>query len=261
MSILVTGGAGYIGSQMVLELLETGEEPIVLDDLSTGFRVAIPREAKFIRGDVGDERLVSRVIDRNGVDAIVHFAGSVVVPNSVKDPLAYYLNNTCKSRNLIACAIKARVEHFIFSSSAAVYGMAAENPVTEQAEPRPISPYGTSKLMTEIMLRDAAAAFPLRYVALRYFNVAGADPHGRTGQSTLDATHLVKVAVQAALGQRPYPRYSARTIRPQMVHASAITFMSATWHAHISTRFDIYGPVVALRYSIAAMDAAHQSWK
>ena len=204
MSILVTGGAGYIGSQMVLELLETGEEPIVLDDLSTGFRVAIPREAKFIRGDVGDERLVSRVIDRNGVDAIVHFAGSVVVPNSVKDPLAYYLNNTCKSRNLIACAIKARVEHFIFSSSAAVYGMAAENPVTEQAEPRPISPYGTSKLMTEIMLRDAAAAFPLRYVALRYFNVAGADPHGRTGQSTLDATHLVKVAVQAALGQRPY---------------------------------------------------------
>ena len=204
MSVLVTGGAGYIGSQMVLELLDAGEEPIVLDDLSTGVREAIPDRVKLVTGDAGDEKLVSRVIVKNGVDAIIHLAGSVIVPDSVKDPLGYYLNNTCKSRTLIACAVKVKVKHFIFSSSAAVYGMPAKNPVTEQAELRPISPYGNSKLMTEIMLRDTAAAFPMSYVALRYFNVAGADPNGRTGQSTPHATHLIKVAVQAALGQRPY---------------------------------------------------------
>jgi UDP-glucose 4-epimerase len=203
MSVLVTGGAGYIGS-MVLELLKRREAVTILDDLSTGFRSAVPDGARLVIGDFGDENLVLPLLSKCSVDAIIHLAGSMVVPDSVRDPLGYYLNNTCKSRNLIACAVKAKVKHFIFSSSAAVYGIPSENPVNEQAELRPISPYGSSKLMTEIMLRDTAAAFHLNYVALRYFNVAGADPRGRTGQSTLNATHLIKVAVQTALGQRPY---------------------------------------------------------
>jgi UDP-glucose 4-epimerase len=204
MSVLVTGGAGYIGSHVVLALLEACEEPIVLDDLSTGCREAVPDAVTFVKGDVGDEHLVSRVIAENGVNAIIHLAGSIIVPESVRDPLGYYFNNTCKSRALIACAVKAKLKHFIFSSSAAVYGLCSETAVAEGAELRPISPYGSSKLMTEIMLRDAASAFPLRYVSLRYFNVAGADPKGRAGQSTPNATHLIKIGVQAALKQRPY---------------------------------------------------------
>lgn len=204
MGILVTGGAGYIGSHMVLELLDAGEEVTVLDDFSTGFRWAVPDGARLVVGDVGDKDVVLQAISKNGIDAIIHFAGSIVVPDSVRDPLGYYLNNTCKSRSLVECALKTKVKHFIFSSSAAVYGMPVENPVTEQAQPNPISPYGSSKLMTEIMLRDTAAALQLSYVALRYFNVAGADPRGRSGQSTPHATHLIKVAVETALGQRPY---------------------------------------------------------
>ena len=204
MGVLVTGGAGYIGSHMVLELLDTGEDVLVLDNLSTGFRWAVPDEAKFVEGDIGDHNLVRRLLLRNPIDAIIHFAGSVVVPDSVADPLGYYLNNTCKSRSLIACAVETKVPHFIFSSTAAVYGMPEKNPVAEDARLEPISPYGSSKLMTEIMLRDTANAHDLRYVALRYFNVAGADQAGRSGQSTPHATHLIKVAVQAALGQRPY---------------------------------------------------------
>jgi UDP-glucose 4-epimerase len=204
MAMLVTGAAGYIGSHMVLELLDAGAEVTVLDDLSTGFRWAVPDAASLVVGDVGDPNLVTRTIQTSGADAILHFAGSVVVPESVKDPLSYYFNNTCKSRTLIECAVKAQVKHFVFSSTAAVYGLPERNPVGEQAETRPISPYGSSKLMTEMMLADAAAAHDLRYVALRYFNVAGADPAGRCGQSTEHATHLIKVAVQTALGQRPY---------------------------------------------------------
>ena len=204
MSVLVTGGAGYIGSHTVLELLDAGEEVTVLDDFSTGFRWAVPDGARLVVGDVGDKDVVLQAISKNGIDAIIHFAGSIVVPDSVRDPLGYYLNNTCKSRSLVECALKTKVKHFIFSSSAAVYGMPVENPVTEQAQPNPISPYGSSKLMTEIMLRDTAAALQLSYVALRYFNVAGADPRGRSGQSTPHATHLIKVAVETALGQRPY---------------------------------------------------------
>jgi UDP-glucose 4-epimerase len=204
MSVLITGGAGYIGSHVVLELLDAHEKPIVLDDLSTGFRESVPDVVKFIRGDVSDEKLVMQVITEHGVDAIIHLAGSVVVPESVRDPLSYYYNNTCKSRTLIACAINANLKHFIFSSSAAVYGASSATAVAEGAELQPISPYGSSKLMTEIMLRDTAIAFPMRYVALRYFNVAGADPKSRTGQSTPNATHLIKIAVQAALKQRPY---------------------------------------------------------
>ena len=204
MGVLVTGGAGFIGSHMVLELLDAGEDVVVLDNLSTGFRWAVPDAAKFVEGDIGDHDLVSRFFLSNSIDAIIHFAGSVVVPESVADPLGYYLNNTCKSRSLIASAVEIKVPHFIFSSTAAVYGMPKENPVAEGVLLEPISPYGTSKLMTELMLRDAARAHDLRYVALRYFNVAGADPRGRSGQSTAHATHLVKVACETALGERPY---------------------------------------------------------
>jgi len=204
MGVLVTGGAGYIGSHMVLELLDTGEDVLVLDNLSSGFRWAVPNDTKFVEGDVGDHNLVRRLLLRNPIDAIIHFAGSIVVPESMSDPLGYYLNNTCKSRALIACAVETKVKHFIFSSTAAVYGVPESNPVSEDARLEPISPYGSSKLMTEIMLRDVSRAHDLRYVALRYFNVAGADPQGRSGQSTPQVTHLIKVAAQAALGQRPY---------------------------------------------------------
>jgi UDP-glucose 4-epimerase len=204
MAILVTGGAGFIGSHMVLALLDEGEDVVILDNLSTGFRWAIPHQAELIEGDVGDYKLVRDLMLRRRIDAIIHFAGSVVVPESVRDPLRYYVNNTCNSRSLIACAVETKVPHFIFSSTAAVYGMPAGNPVGEDADTRPTSPYGSSKLMTEIILRDAAMAHGLRYVALRYFNVAGADPAGRIGQSTANATHLIKVAVQAAVGARPY---------------------------------------------------------
>jgi UDP-glucose 4-epimerase len=204
MSVLVTGGAGFIGSHMALALLDAGEDVLVIDNLSTGFRWAVPAEAKFVEGDVGDHSLVGRLLRQNAIDAIVHFAGSIVVPESVADPLGYYLNNTCKSRTLLAAAVEAKIPHFIFSSTAAVYGIAEVSPVIEDIELRPISPYGSSKLMTEMMLRDTANAHPLRYVALRYFNVSGADPKGRSGQSTPQATHLIKVASQAALGERPY---------------------------------------------------------
>jgi UDP-glucose 4-epimerase len=203
MSVLVTGGAGFIGSHMTLELLDAGEDVIVLDNLSTGFRWAVPDEATFVEGDVGDQTLVRGLLKKNSIDAILHFAGSIVVPESVADPLGYYLNNTCKSRALIACAVETKIPYFIFSSTAAVYGIPEINPVTEEAKLEPISPYGSSKLMTETMLRDTAKAHPMRFVALRYFNVAGADPKGRSGQSTPRATHLIKVASEAALGLRP----------------------------------------------------------
>jgi UDP-glucose 4-epimerase len=204
MSILVTGGAGYIGSHMVLALTDAGQRVVVLDNLSTGFRWAVDPRAMLVEGDTGDEALVAQLIKAHAVEAIIHFAGSIVVPESVTDPLGYYLNNTVKSRGLIAAAVTAGVPHFIFSSTAAVYGNPAITPVPENADLRPVSPYGSSKLMTEIMLADTARAHPLRYVALRYFNVAGADPAGRSGQSTPRATHLIKVACEAALGKRPY---------------------------------------------------------
>jgi UDP-glucose 4-epimerase len=203
MSVLVTGGAGFIGSHMALQLLDAGEDVFVVDNLSTGFRWAVPDGATFVEGDVGDHDLVLGLLQRNAIDAVLHFAGSIVVPESVADPLGYYLNNTCKSRSLIACAVETKIPNFIFSSTAAVYGIPKINPVTEDATLEPISPYGSSKLMTETMLRDTAKAHPLRFVALRYFNVAGADPKGRSGQSTARATHLIKVASETALGMRP----------------------------------------------------------
>jgi UDP-glucose 4-epimerase len=202
MTVLVTGGAGYIGSHMVLALVDAGEEVVVLDNLTTGFAWAVSPAAKLVRGDIADEELVISLVKEHGIDAIIHFAGSIVVPDSVSDPLGYYLNNTVKSRALMHAAVKSGVKNFIFSSTAAVYGNPKSLPVFETDEPAPISPYGTSKLMTEMMLRDSHAAYGLNYVALRYFNVAGADPKGRTGQSTPRATHLIKVACQTALGQR-----------------------------------------------------------
>lgn len=202
MAVLVTGGAGYIGSHMVWELLDAGEEVVVLDRLSTGFEWAVAPEAKLIVGDVGDSALVRQTLDEHRIDSVIHFAGSIVVPESVADPLAYYENNTVKTRALLADVVAGGVQHFIFSSTAAVYGSAGLEPIREDGRLSPESPYGRSKLMTEWMLADASAAHPLRYTALRYFNVAGADPRGRTGQSTPGATHLIKVAAETATGKR-----------------------------------------------------------
>lgn len=201
-AVLVTGGAGYIGSHAVLALLDAGWPVVVLDNLVTGFRWAVPEQAIFVEGDIADGDLVGRLIGEHGIGAIMHFAGSVVVPESVSDPLKYYDNNTARSRALIASAIAGGVRHFIFSSTAAAYGIPDEIPVKETMPTVPINPYGRSKLMTEWMLRDAAAAHDLNYCALRYFNVAGADPQCRSGQSTAGATHLIKVAVEAATGKR-----------------------------------------------------------
>jgi len=203
MTVLVTGGAGYIGSHMVYALIAAGERVVVLDNLSTGFDWAIAEGAPLVLGETGDQALVSQLIRQHAVESIIHFAASIVVPDSVSDPLGYYKNNTVNSRALIECAVKGGVKHFIFSSTAAVYGNPARVPVTEDDLTAPMSPYGSSKLMTEIMLRDAGFAHGLAHVILRYFNVAGADPELRTGQSTRGATHLIKVAVETALGRRP----------------------------------------------------------
>ena len=202
MTVLVTGGAGYIGSHMVLALAEAGESVVVIDNLSTGFSTSLPEGVPLFIGDAADENLVEGVIAAHGVESIVHFAGSVVVPDSMRDPLAYYRNNTMTTRSLLNAAVKCGVSRFIFSSTAAVYGNPERMPVTEDAPTRPLSPYGSSKLMTEIMLHDVAAAHGMNYVVLRYFNVAGADPQARIGLSTAGATHLLKIAVEAATGQR-----------------------------------------------------------
>jgi UDP-glucose 4-epimerase len=202
MTILVTGGAGYIGSHTVLALTQGGASVVVIDNLSTGFSQFLPEGVPLFIGDAADENLVENVIAAHGVDAIIHFAGSVVVPDSLRDPLGYYRNNTMTTRNLLNAAVRRNVRRFIFSSTAAVYGNPDLVPVPEEAPTRPLSPYGMSKLMTEIMLHDVAAAHDMRYVVLRYFNVAGADPDARIGLATVGATHLLKIAVEAATGQR-----------------------------------------------------------
>ncbi|MBF9234751.1 UDP-glucose 4-epimerase GalE [Microvirga alba] len=204
MTVLVTGGAGYIGSHMVLELIDAGEQVIVLDDLSTGFRWSVPPAATLVIGDAGDQALVSRLIDEHGIDSILHFAAKIVVPESVADPLAYYLNNVVKSRALIETAVAKGIKSFIFSSTATVYGNAGASLLSEDLPVAPINPYGRTKVMTEWMLEDTCKAHGLRYAVLRYFNVAGADPKGRSGQSTPRATHLIKVAAQVALGRQLY---------------------------------------------------------
>jgi len=249
MAVLVTGGAGYIGSQMVYALLDAGERVVVLDDLSTGFRWAVPEAAPFVRGESGDQALLTQLFREHDVDAIIHFAASIVVPDSMRDPLRYYRNNTVNSRVLIESAVQCGVRHFVFSSTAAVYGNPATVPVDEDAPTVPISPYGWSKLMTEIMLRDASRAHGLSHVILRYFNVAGADPNGRTGQSSASATHLIKVAAETALGLRPkleifgtdYPTPDGTCIR-DYIHVSDL----ATAHALALRHLRAGGPPLTL---------------
>jgi UDP-glucose 4-epimerase len=202
MTVMVTGGAGYIGSHAVLALLDAGYGVVVVDNLVTGFDWAVDERATLIECAIEDEGRVRAAIRGHHVKAIMHFAGSVVVPESVSDPLKYYRNNTAASRSLIESAVTESVPHFIFSSTAATYGTPTTEKVSETSPTLPINPYGMSKLMTEAMLRDVAAAHPMNYAALRYFNVAGADPEGRSGQSTAGATHLIKVAVEAATGKR-----------------------------------------------------------
>jgi len=204
MAVLVTGGAGYIGSHMVLHLTDLGIETIVLDNLSTGFDWAVDHRARFINGEAGDVEFVSNLIKTYNIEEIVHFAGSIIVPESVINPLKYYANNTCVTRNLLEAAVRGGVKRFVFSSTAAVYGMTGLDPVGEDMALNPMSPYGRSKLMSEMMLADTAVAHEINYGVLRYFNVAGADPQKRSGQSTKDATHLIKVAVQTALGFRDH---------------------------------------------------------
>ncbi len=259
MTVLVTGGAGYIGSHMVLALLDAGDKVVVVDNLSTGFRAAVPPPAILIEGNVGDQDLVRRVIEEHGVRAIIHFAGSIVVPDSVADPLGYYLNNTSNSRALIDAAVKTGVKSFIFSSTAAVYGNPKEIPVKEDAELRPVSPYGTSKLMTELMLADTAFAHDFRYVALRYFNVAGADPAGRTGQSTPRATHLIKVACETALGKRAsmdvfgtdYPTADGTCVR-DYIHVTDLVaaHMVALRHLESGGTSDVFNCGYSSGYSV-----------
>jgi UDP-glucose 4-epimerase len=201
-TVLVTGGAGYIGSHAVLALLDAGWKVVVVDNLVTGFDWAVDKRAKLVVANIEDEAVVRQTMREEGVIAVMHFAGSVVVPESVSDPLKYYRNNTVASRSLIESAVAEGVKHFIFSSTAATYGIPEKVPVSEDSPKSPINPYGMSKLMTEFMLRDVAAAHPINYCALRYFNVAGADPQGRSGQSTAGATHLIKIAAEAATGKR-----------------------------------------------------------
>lgn len=200
-TILVTGGAGYIGSHVTLQLRERGEDVVVLDNLSTGFREAV-LDAELVVGDVGDRDLVENLLRSRAIDSVLHFAAHTIVPESVRDPLKYYGNNTCATRNLLACCAAAGVRHFIFSSTAAVYGTPESGIADEETPTRPINPYGMSKLMSETMLRDLCAATSLRHVVLRYFNVAGSDPEGRIGQSTANATLLIKVACELAVGKR-----------------------------------------------------------
>ena len=242
MSVLVTGGAGYIGGHMTLGLLDQGEKVVVLDNLSTGFAWAVPEGARLVVGDTGDKELTARLIREHGVDAIAHFAAKIVVPESVSDPLGYYLNNVSNARTLIEAAVEGGVKTFIFSSTAAVYGETGAEPVSEDAPLKPISPYGRSKLMVEWMLEDASKAYDFRYVALRYFNVAGADPKGRLGQSTPNATHLIKRAVQTALGLCPrieifgddYPTRDGTCVRDYIqvtdlidAHLAALAYLRA----------------------------------
>jgi len=227
MTVLVTGGAGYIGSHTVHALVEARESVVVIDNLSTGFSSFLPEGVPLFIGDAGDENLVEGVITQHGIESIIHFAGSVVVPDSMRDPLGYYRNNTMTTRSLLNAAVKGGVKRFIFSSTAAVYGNPDQVPVPENAPTRPMSPYGSSKLMTEIMLHDTTSAHDMSYVVLRYFNVAGADPFGRVGLATVGATHLLKIAVEAATGQRAkvdvfgtdYPTRDGSCIR-DFIHVS-----------------------------------------
>ncbi|MBV9347466.1 MAG: UDP-glucose 4-epimerase GalE [Pseudolabrys sp.] len=267
MAILVTGGAGYIGSHMVQELVDAGDQVVVLDNLSTGFRYLLPNQVPVIVGSTGDRDLLTQAMTKHRIDAVIHFAASVVVPDSVRDPLGYYLNNTMNTAILVDAAVHSGVKQFIFSSTAAVYGNAETSPVREETPTKPISPYGTSKLMSEIMLHDAARAHDLRFVVLRYFNVAGADPKLRTGQSTPNATHLIKVACEVALGRRPkldvfgtdYPTRDGTCIRDYIhvsdlarAHSAALGYLrrggaSATFNCGYGHGFSVLEVIEAVK--------------
>lgn len=268
-AVLVTGGAGYIGSHVILALQEAGRQIVVVDNLSTGRRAAVPVKIPFIRGDIGDQALITSVLQAHHVGAVMHFAGSIVVPESVTQPLAYYHNNTAGSLALIDACRQAAVERFVFSSTAAVYGVPEVLPVDEDAPTRPINPYGTSKLMTEWILRDAAAAHGLRSVTLRYFNVSGADPGGRAGQATRNPTHLLEVASQVATGRRPeiaiygddYPTPDGTCIRDYIhvsdlaaAHVAALDYLESGGESRILNCG--YGRGYSVRDVLAAMEHA-----
>lgn len=269
MTILVTGGAGYIGSHVVRQLGERGERVVVLDNLSSGFRSAV-LNGRLVVGDTGDRELVSRVLAEHGIQTVMHFAAHTIVPESVSNPLKYYGNNTCSTRNLLQCCEAAGVKHFVFSSTAAVYGIPEGGLAAEESPTQPINPYGTSKLMSEWMLRDLAAASPLRYVVLRYFNVAGSDPGGRIGQSTLNGTLLTKVACETAVGKRPhvsifgtdYPTPDGTGVRDYIhvedlagAHIKALEYLSAGGKSQ--TLNCGYGHGYSVREVVSMVDRLH----
>jgi UDP-glucose 4-epimerase len=267
MTVLVTGGAGYIGSHMTYALLDRGESVVVLDNLSTGVRGQVGEKAVFVQGEAGDQALVRTLIGEHGIDAVLHFAGSIVVPESVEQPLAYYANNVSASRNLIEACVEGGVKHFIFSSTATVYAVDAKQPLREDEPTVPISPYARSKLMIEWMLEDAARAYDFRPMVLRYFNVAGADPKGRTGQSTPKATHLIKRACQVALGRAPqldifgtdYPTPDGTCIRDyihvaDLIGAHLLALDALRAGAETATYNVGYGRGLSVREVIAGME-------
>jgi UDP-glucose 4-epimerase len=267
-SILVTGGAGYIGSHVVLQLRARGERVVVLDDLSRGFRRAV-LDTPLVVGKVGDREAVLALLREHAVETVMHFAAYTIVPESVREPLKYYGNNTCSTRTLLECCLEAGVKSFVFSSSAAVYGIPAQGFASETTATAPINPYGTSKLMSEWMLRDVAAASTLRYVALRYFNVAGSDTSGRIGQATPNATLLVKVACEAAVGKRPgisiygtdYPTPDGTGVRDYLhvgdlaaAHVDALGYLRG---GGASTTLNVgYGHGYSVREVLAAVEHA-----
>ena len=249
-SILVTGGAGYIGSHVVRQLVERGERVVVLDNLSSGYRAAV-LGAPLVVGDTADRAAVDRLLAGHGVETVMHFAAHTIVPESVSNPLKYYGNNTCATRNLLECCDRAGVKHVVFSSTAAVYGIPSEGVAREESPTVPINPYGLSKLMSEWMLRDLAAASALRYVALRYFNVAGSDPGGRIGHTAPNATLLVKVACQQAVGVRPSISIFGTDTRRRTARACATTSTSRTWPPRTSRPWTTFGPAAIRRPSTA----------
>jgi UDP-glucose 4-epimerase len=270
-SVLVTGGAGYIGSHAALALNDAGWEVAVIDDLSTGSREHVPDGVRFFEGSVADRALVDRILREQQIGAIMHFAGSIVVPESVEKPLDYYRNNTVATHELISAAVAAGVRHILFSSTAAVYGAAERVPIGEEDATQPINPYGASKLMTERMLEDAAAAYPFNYGALRYFNVAGADPAGRSGQAGPGSTHLIKVAVEAAVGKRPfvavygtdYPTPDGSCIRDYIhvsdlaaAHLAALEWLIANPHENLVLNCG-YGRGLSVLEVLDAVDRAN----